>query len=286
MKLNKDVLKKIKHVEIHTRRLLSGTMVGDYSSAQKGTGLEFDQIRDYQMGDDVRFIDWSASARNNKLLVKQFIEERNRTVMLLVDLSGSTFFGSSQLLKSEVISEVASILALVADYGKDHIGALLFSDEVEKVIPPSRGKKHVHMLMEDLFTSKPSGKTSLNNALKRLMSLQKQDAIVFIISDFLATGYERLLKIAARKHDVIAVRCIDLREETFPFKAFVSIKDAETGIETELETGAHDLELFLKEYHLKTESTMKKCGVDILDVQTNRPFMGEIVRFFRKRMRY
>ena len=286
MKLSKDVLQKIKQIEIHTRRLLSGTMIGDYSSAQKGTGLEFDQIRDYQMGDDVRFIDWNASARNNKLLVKQYIEERNRTIMLLVDVSGSTSYGSTPLLKSQVITEVASILALVSDYGKDHIGALLFADEVEKVIPPARGRKHVHLLMEHLLTQQSSGATSIKSALERLVSGHKQDSVVFIISDFFDSGYEKLLKIAARKHDVIAVRCLDPREKSFPLKGFLAVKDPETDLEAEIEIGASDVEAFLKEHRLKTASTLKKCGVDLLEVQTDRPFMGEIIRFFRKRMRY
>lgn len=185
MKLDKEILQKIKQIEIQTRRLLSGSQVGDYSSAQKGSGFEFDQIREYQVGDDVRFIDWNSSARSNKILVKQYIEERNRTIMLLVDHSESTFFGSSRFLKSQVIAQIASVLALVADYGKDHVGALLFTDEVTSVIPPKRGRQHVREIMGHVLSTPAAGKTSLTCVLKRLIELQKRDAVVFIISDFM-----------------------------------------------------------------------------------------------------
>lgn len=286
MKLSKEVLQKIKHIEIQTRRLLSGNLVGDYSSAQKGRGLEFDQIREYQMGDDVRFIDWKASARNNKILVKQYIEERNRTVMLLVDQSASTFYGSTDQIKAEVIAQVASVLALVGDCGKDHVGALLFADQVTKVFPPSRGRKHVHAIMEHLFSQKPTGKTSLKSALERLISLQKSDAIVFIVSDFFDTGYEKLLKIASRKHDVIAVRCLDRREQLLPSFGFLPVVDPETGEHAVLQTKSKKLNNFLQEYEQETTSLLKRCGVDLLDVQANKPFVGDIIRFFRRRMMY
>ena len=286
MKLSKDVLQKIKQIEIHTRRLLSGSMIGDYSSAQKGSGLEFDQIREYQMGDDIRFIDWNASARANKFLVKQYIEERNRTVMLLVDISGSSFFGSTPLLKSEVMFEVASVLALVADCGKDHVGALLFADEVKRVIPPSQGRKHVHMIMEKLLTQKSSGGTSIKKVLERLVAGHKHDSIVFIISDFLDTGYEKLLKIAAKKHDVIAVRCSDPREHSFTMQGALQIQDPETGELAEITMHSKELELFLKKHHAQTELLLKRCGVELLDIATDRPFIGEVMRFFRRRMRY
>jgi uncharacterized protein (DUF58 family) len=286
MKLSKKVLQKVKQIEIQTRRLLSGTQIGDYSSAQKGTGLEFDQIREYQMGDDVRFIDWNASARNNKILVKQYIEERNRTIMLLVDQSASTFYGSSDQLKSEVINQIASVLALVAECGKDHVGALLFADEVTQVIPPKRGRRHVHEIMERIFTQKPTGKTSLKNALERLIMLQKQDAIVFVISDFFDTGYEKVLKIASRQHDVVAVRCLDKREQTIPNCGFVPVLDPETGQEGMIDTQGKRLNQYLNDHQQQTVSTLRKCGTELLDVHVERPFVGDIIRFFRRRMMY
>lgn len=286
MKLSKEVLQKIKQIEIQTRRLLSGTQIGDYSSAQKGTGLEFDQIREYQMGDDVRFIDWNSSARSNKILVKQYIEERNRTIMLLVDQSASTFYGSGDYLKSEIIAQVVSVLALVADCGKDHIGALFFRDEVTRVIPPKRGLKHVHAIMESAFAQKVGGTTSLKQALERLSSVQKKDAIVFILSDFFDTGYEKLLKIVARQHDVIAVRCLDEREEVLPECGFLPVRDSETGQEGMVQTNSKVVNNFLQEHKKNTVSTLRRCGVELLDIHVDRPFVGDIIRFFRRRMMY
>ena len=286
MKLNKEILQKIKHIEIQTRRLLSGSLVGDYSSAQKGSGMEFDQIREYQQGDDIRFIDWNATARSGKLLVKQYIEERNRNVMLLVDSSGSTLFGSTQHLKSEIIAQVASVLALVADCGKDHVGALLFSEQVNKMVAPKRGRQHIHHLMEQFFSYQGEGKTSLENVLKKLIDVQKQKSIVFIISDFLDNGYEKLLKIAARKHDVIAVRCNDPREVELPEFGFLPVQDSETGEQVTLKTSKSIISKTLQQHHKQTEDMLKRSGVEVMDISFDKPFVGDIIRFFRRRMMY
>lgn len=286
MKLSKEVVQKIKQIEIHTRRLLRGTQVGDYRSAQKGTGLDFDQIREYQLGDDVRFIDWNASARSDSLLVKQYRQERNRTVMLLVDQSASTLFGSDELLQSEVIAQIASILALVAECGKDAVGALLFADQVIKTIAPGRGRQHVHVIMEYLFTQNPSGTTNIASALEKLLAVQKQQAIVFIISDFLSDGYEKLLKIVAQKHELIAIRCLDPRQKTFKNCGMLAVQDPETGESGLLQTGSQQFNTLLAEQAYATESLLKKCGVELLDITIDRPFIGEIIRFFRKKMVY
>jgi uncharacterized protein (DUF58 family) len=286
MKLTQEVPNKIKQIEIQTRRLLSGTQVGDYSSAQKGSGLEFDQLREYQLGDDVRFIDWNASARTNKILVKQYIEERNRTIILLVDQSASTFYGSAISLKSDVIAQVASVLALVADYGKDNIGALLFSDQVKQVIPPRSGRKHVHNLMESFLSQEPAGKTSLKIALERLIALQKKDAIVFILSDFFDTGYENLLKIAAKKFDVIAVRCLDKLENKFDAAGFLTIEDPETHEQVTINTDSRLLHNFLQQEQQAIAENLKACGVELIDIRTNRSFIPDIIRFFKRRMMY
>lgn len=286
MKLTQEVLNKIKQIEIQTRRLLSGTQVGDYSSAQKGSGLEFDQLREYELGDDVRFIDWNASARTSKVLVKQYIEERNRTIILLVDQSASTFYSSEIYLKSDLIAQVASVLALVADYGKDHVGALLFSDQVKQVIPPRSGRKHVHSLMESFFSKQPSGKTSLKNALERLIAMQKKDAIVFILSDFLDTDYENLLKIAAKKFDVVAIRCLDQLETHFNIAGFLTIEDPETHQQVTINTAAKPLHNFLEQEQQAVGANLRACGVELIDIQTSRPFIPDIIRFFKRRMMY
>ncbi len=285
MRLNQEVLRKIRHIEIQTRRLLRGTLIGDYSSAQKGSGLEFDQLREYQVGDDVRFIDWNASARSDKILVKQYIEERNRTVMILVDCSASMLYGSSEHLKSQICAQIASVFALVADYGKDTVGAILFADTVKAVVPPKRGRQHVHAIMETLFLAVPSGTTSLQSALERLMSLQKKDAIIVIVSDFFGQGYEKTLKVVARHHEVIAVKCTDPREQQLPECGYLPVVDPETGHTGVVATGS-GINNLLRTHHETVNATIRACGVDILDLPIDRPFVGEIIRFFRRRMMY
>jgi len=285
MKLSKEVLQKVRNIEIHTRRLLSGTLIGDYSSAKKGSGLEFDQIRDYQEGDDVRFIDWKGTARQGKLLVREYIEERNRAIILVVDGSASTLFGSSEELKSQLFAQIASVLALVADYGKDHVGLILFSDQVETVIPPKSGRQHTHRIMETLFAHQPAGKTSFEGAFHRLIQMNRKDAMVFVISDFIAQqGYERLLRIVCKKYDTIAVRCLDQRERELPRAGYLAVRDPETGEQGLIKAGSKDVAFYLKEWQKEVEFSLKKCGADLVDLEVQKPFMGELVRFCRQRM--
>lgn len=285
MKLSKEILQKVRNIEIHTRRLLSGTLIGDYSSAKKGSGLEFDQIREYQEGDDVRFIDWKGTARQDKLLVREYIEERNRVIMLVVDGSASTFFGSSEELKNEVFAQIGSVLALVADYGKDQVGLILFSDQVQTVIPPKNGRQHTRLIMETLFAHQPAGLTSLEPAFQRLIQMNRKDAIVFLISDFVVpAGYEKLLRIVAKKYDTVAIRCLDQREQDLPNIGFLSVRDSETGATGLLKTGSKDLAMHMKEWYTEVGFTLKKCGAEVMDLEVQKPFMGELVRFCRQRM--
>jgi len=288
--LTPEVLKKIRQIEISTKRLLSGSFVGDFSSAKKGTGFEFDQIRDYQQGDDVRFIDWKASARANKFLVKQYIEERNRTVILAVDISSSGFYSSSKKLKFNVLSEIAAVLALVADYGKDMASLLLFSDHVEVFLPPARGRQHVHKIMERLFSYKPKNKeTRINSVLDRLAKLRRKDSIVFLLSDFIDQIDERKLHIVSKIYDLVAIRCLDDNEKSFPNVGFVNIEDIETGKMAVLDTrGKKDSQLrnFMG-YRMKNQDSLfKKYGIDYLSVSTKGSFISDIVLFFRRRMMY
>ena len=288
--LSKDVAKKVRQIEIHTRRLLNGALVGDNRSALKGTGLDFDQIREYQEGDDVRFIDWNSSARMNKLLVKQYIEERSRTIILAVDVSQSGLFSSSHTLKRDVMAEVAGVLALVADYGNDHVALLLFSDEVELFIPPSKGKAQIHVLMEKLFSFKPkSKKTNITSTLKHLALLKKKDAVVFLISDFVDTGFEKLLAVVAKKYDCIAVRCLDTHERGLPSVGFLTVEDSETGQLVTIDTRRADdgiLSHFFKKRISVQDTMFKKYGIDCLELSNKPVFIGDIIRFFRRRMRY
>lgn len=284
MKLSKEVLQKVKNIEIRTRRLLSGTQLGDYSSARKGSGLEFDQLREYQPGDDIRFIDWNSSARQDKVMIREYIEERNRTIMLVVDGSGSQFYGSSNQLKQDLVAQVASVLAIIADSSKDFVGLILFEDEVKTVIPAKRGRKHIHTLMEELFAHQGTQKTSIKKALERLIIMNKKDMVVFLLSDFIDTGYEKLLKIVCRKYDTIAVRCLDKCEQDFPSVGYVQMVDSETGEQGLIH--AKSLPGIFQTRLKETDDLLKKCGAELLTLETTQPFVGQLVRFFRQRMLY
>jgi len=286
-KLPSDLLAKIRYLEIHTRRLLSGMQVGDYSTALKGSGLEFDQIRDYQEGDDIRFIDWNSSARMNKLLVRQYLEERNRIVLLVVDISDSTHFGSSDSLKSEVIAHIAGVLALVADYGKDCVGLLLCSDVVEAYIPPKRGRKHVHHIIRTLFEHRPiSKRTSLNVALDHLMQHVSQKAMVIVVSDFIDSGYEKLLMTASRRYDLTAIRCLDSLEKQFPSVGFITACDAEGKELLPFLDTRHRLSDYLRERVAEQNLMFVRAGIDLFDCTPQISFMGDLVKFFRRRLMY
>ena len=284
MKLSKEVLQKIKNIEIHTRRLLSGTQLGDYSSARKGSGLEFDQLREYQPGDDIRFIDWNSSARQDKVMVREYIEERNRTIMLVVDGSGSQFYGSSNQLKQDLVAQVASVLAISADSCKDFVGLILFEDEVKTVLPPKRGRRHVHALMEKVFTHQGSKKTSIKKALERLIVMNQKDMVVFLLSDFIDADYEKLLKIVCRKYETIAICSLDACEKDFPSVGYVQMVDPETGEQGVIHSSS--LSTILQSRLKETENLLKKCGAELLTLETTQPFAGQLVRFFRQRMLY
>ncbi|MDP3889147.1 MAG: DUF58 domain-containing protein [bacterium] len=286
--LSQDIIRKIRHLEIYTKRLLSGSLVGDSRSARKGTGFEFDQIREYQVGDDVRFIDWKATARANQLLVKEYIEERSRVVLLVVDISGSSYFTSSEQLKYEVMAQVASVLALAADYGNDGVGLLLFSDEVELFIPPRRGRLQVHTIMEKLFRHKSQKTgTDLGCALERLAQLKRNDTIVFLISDFIGSYSTKYLPIIAKKYDTVAIRCLDKNEYTFPSVGFITVSDIETGQQVMIDSrNKKALASFLKNRIVDQDRLFKGYGVDVLDVSGETPFMGNLIRFFARRMNY
>lgn len=307
--LSHEILTKIKHIEIYTRRILNNTLSGDSRSAVKGTGFEFDQIREYQLGDDVRYIDWKSSVRMNTLLTKQYIEERSRTVILAVDCSGSTFFSSQEDLRFDTIARMASVLALVAEYGKDHVGLLMFSDTVELFIPPKRGRMHTRMIMERLFhfaqyqtfssmdiseENKPRSRmqtgTDLNVAFEYLARRGITKSLVFMISDFIAERpFTKYMGIIAKKHDLVAIRCLDAHERNFPSVGFLPVQDSETGeislLDTRGKQGAR-LNALLAERVAEQNHVFKQHGVDVLDVRIDQSFMGELVCFFRRRMMY
>jgi len=282
-----DIARVIKQIEITTRRLLSGSLVGDSRSALKGSGLEFDQIREYQQGDDVRFVDWRATARAGKLLVKQYIEERNRTVLVAVDCSASLTFASGEMSKQELMAQVASVLALTADYGKDQVGLLLFTDEVECFIPPARGRYHVRAIMEALFSHKSlSKKTRLAAAVEKISQLKRSDMIVFLLSDFIDDQCDKELAILAHRYDVVAMRCKDAREGFMPACGLLSLCDCETGQDVFVDTRDAKFNTLLRERDEAVSRLLRKLRIDSLDLAPQDDFWQDLITFFRRRMRY
>ena len=284
MKLNPDILQKVRSVEIHTRRLLSGTLIGDHSSAKKGFGLDFDQLRDYQVGDDVRHIDWNSTARSDRTLVREYTEERNRTIMLVVDGSASMKYGSSDELKSDIAAQVGSVLALVADYSRDNVGMVLVGNNTKQVVPPKRGRAHVHYIMETLFMHQPKGKVSLEKGLADVLRMNRKDMIVFVISDFLTAGYESVLKMISKRHETILIHCFDPLEVALPNCGLLPIQDPETGDMIVISTGSKELNHFLKKQQYDIEDLCKRSKVERLSLQIDQPFIGQLIRFFRMRM--
>ncbi len=287
--INAEVSKKIKHIEIIARRLLSGSMVGDSRSAIKGSGLEFDQIREYQIGDDVRFIDWNSSARMNTLLIKQYIEERSRTIYIAVDISASTFFGSSIESKSDVLAQLASLLSLIAHYGKDKVGLILFTNEIKKVIPPALGMNHVHRIMQELFTLQidKQAQTNVGVAFEYLAKLKQRDIVAFVLSDFISPDFDKQLGAAAYRHEIIAVVCRDTVETQFPSVGFIQMQDIETKAIQIFDTrNAKKMNAMIHDEYQAQLTTLKKRGTDILLLNPQHEWMGSVVRFFRRRMRY
>jgi uncharacterized protein (DUF58 family) len=279
---------QIKRMEIITRKLFNGVMGGVARSALKGSGFDFDQIRDYQMGDDVRFIDWGASLRTDKLLVKEYRQERNRTIFLLVDSSASVLYGSDTKARQDVIAHIASALALAANWGKDTVSLLIFSDEIELFIPPAQGLLHVRLIMEKLFSMTPARKkTDIGKALKKMLAYKKRGATVFLVSDCIEqydAVTKKIVPLAAKHHDLVVIRCLDPREHTFPSVGFLAIKDPETGTEYTVDT--RDMNRLVGERLADQTRFFQQHGIPYLDITINQEFLPALIHFFRRRMMY
>lgn len=284
---------QIRRIKINTRRIMQNVLSGDYISAFKGSGLEFDQIREYNMGDDIRFIDWNSSAKMNKIMVKQFIEERDRTIIIAIDISGSTNYSSTPDLRRNYIAQLAGTLAFIAQESKDKVGVLFFSDRIEKWIPPSKGNVHIGSIIEHIFSLQPTSlKTDLSEPLKFLINLKKRNAVVFMISDWIAlnTDYTKLLSMANVEYDFIAVRMLDEREHSFPDVGFIEIQDPESGETVTLDTRKHhkttkNVNLFLGAHAAAGKQLFEKHTIDFLDLTIGRPFVKNLATFFHKRIR-
>lgn len=286
--LSPELLKTIKKIQVKTNHMVNDIMAGEYVSAFKGRGMEFSEVREYQPGDDVRLIDWNVTARMNQPFIKEFIEERELTLMLLVDVSSSGSFGSDQKFKNEIAAEVASIIAFAAIKNNDKIGLIIFSDKIEHHIPPKKGKAHIWNIIRTILSFKPEGKgTNLALPLEYLLKIQKKKATTFLISDFQDTNYEQQLKLANQKFDLIAINIIDPREETLPDVGMVFLEDLETG--KTLLVNTHDPQM-LKE-HQKRCSQKKQdrkkffnsIGIDTIEIFTNKSLTDPIIKYFKFR---
>lgn len=284
----KELLKKVRKIEIKTRRLSDHIFSGEYHTSFKGRGMTFSEVRQYQFGDDVRAIDWNVTARYNEPYVKVFEEERELTMMLMVDISGSESFGTKNQLKSEIVTEIAATMAFSATQNNDKIGLILFSDQIELFIPPKKGKSHVLRIIRELIEFEPkSRKTDLSQALKFLSGVQKKKAIVFVISDFMTADYEQTLKIAGKKHDLTGVRVYDVREETMPNLGMVSMEDAETGEIMVVNTNSKAVRLeYEKNYQDNVKyfkETFSKCGSGTVSTRVDESYVTKLLGYFKAR---
>jgi uncharacterized protein (DUF58 family) len=285
----KDLIKKVRKIEIKTRRLSDHIFSGEYHTSFKGRGMTFSEVRQYQFGDDIRAIDWNVTARYNEPYVKVFEEERELTMMLMVDISGSESFGTKNQTKSEIVTEIAATMAFSATQNNDKIGLILFTDQIELYIPPKKGKSHVLRIIRELIEFQPkSKKTDLSQALKFLSSTQKKKAIVFVISDFMVDDdYEKTLKIAAKKHDITGVRVYDIREEKMPNIGMVEMEDAETGEVLVVNTGIKKARLsYEKQYQDKVnyfKDIFSKCGSGTVNTRVDESYVTKLLGYFKSR---
>ena len=285
----KELLKKVRKIEIKTRRLSDHIFSGEYHTSFKGRGMTFSEVRQYQYGDDIRAIDWNVTARYNEAHVKVFEEERELTMMLMVDISGSESFGTKSQLKSEIVTEIAATMAFSATQNNDKIGLILFTDQIELYIPPKKGKPHVLRIIRELIEFKPkSNKTDISQALRFLSSTQKKKAIVFMISDFITDDdYEKTLKIASKKHDITGVRVYDVREEKMTNIGLVAMQDAETGVTEWVNTNSKTVRFEYEKYYNKKVNYFKdifsKCGSGTVSSRVDESYVTKLLGYFKSR---
>jgi uncharacterized protein (DUF58 family) len=285
----KELLKKVRKIEIKTRRLSDHIFSGEYHTSFKGRGMTFSEVRQYQFGDDVRAIDWNVTARYNEPYIKVFEEERELTMILMVDVSGSESFGTKSQMKNEIVTEIAATMAFSATQNNDKIGLILFSDQIELYIPPKKGKSHVLRIIRELIEFKPkSQKTDLAMVLKFLSSVMKKKAIVFMISDFMTNqGYEQTLKIASKKHDITGIRVFDVREEKMPDIGMVHMLDAESGQTALINTGSKSVRMnYEKAYREKVnyfKETFSKCGSGVVNTRVDESYVTKLLGYFKSR---
>ncbi|MFM7015270.1 MAG: DUF58 domain-containing protein [Bacteroidota bacterium] len=283
-----ELLKRVRKIEIKTKGLSSQIFSGEYHSAFKGRGMAFSEVREYVEGDDVRNIDWNVTARFGHPYIKVFEEERELTVMLLVDVSESGMFGSTTQMKRELITELTATLAFSAIQNNDKAGVIFFSDKIEKYIPPKKGKSHILRIIRELIDFKPASKgTDISLALKYLNNMIKKRCIAFVISDFMDAGFDDAIKVSSKKHDLAALRIFDPREEEMPNIGLVRFKDAETGFVTVMDTSdantRNNYRLFYQQTARQTTELLNKSGVDHVAIRTDQSYVKPLMNLFKQR---
>jgi len=286
--LTKELLKQVRQIEIRTKGLVNQVFSGEYHSVFKGRGMEFSEVREYQFGDDIRNIDWNVTARLGHPYIKVFEEERELTVMLIVDLSGSLMFGSVSKTKQRIAAELSAILAFSALKNNDKVGLILFTDKIEKFVPPRKGRKHVLRIIREVLSFEPEGKsTNLKGALEYMNNAIKKKSIAFLISDYMDEGYEKILGIVGRKHDLIGIVLDDIREKEIPNIGLVKLTDSETGDERWIDTSSKRVRTQMifnrKEKEKLRKSLFIKSRLDSIEVTTGSNYIQPLVQFFRRR---
>ncbi|KPM33030.1 Hypothetical protein I595_1457 [Croceitalea dokdonensis DOKDO 023] len=284
----KELLKKVRKIEIKTRRLSDHVFGGEYHSTFKGRGMTFSEVRQYQFGDDVRAIDWNVTARYNEPFVKVFEEERELTMMLMVDVSGSEYFGTTQQFKKSVITEISATLAFSAMQNNDKVGLILFSNEVELFIPPKKGKSHVLRIIRELIEFQPKNhQTNIAEALKFLRNVMKKKAIVFVLSDFMCDDYDNTIRVAGNKHDVTGIRVYDPKEEEIPNLGIIQVEDNETGKLQLVNTASKKVRKAYRNYYMDRVNYFKdafaKSGSGVIDCRVDESYVKKLLGYFKRR---
>lgn len=286
----KEILKQIRNIEIRTGKLVNDIFAGQYESVFKGRGMEFSEVREYQPGDDIRTIDWNVTARFAHPFVKKFVEERELTIMLLVDMSASGKFGTCKKFKSEIIAEISAILAFAALKNNDKVGTIIFTNKIEKFIPPKKTRTHILRIIREILYFQPQNKsTDLNCGLEYLNEVTKRKVIVFLISDFIDKGYEKMLKITNKRHDLIALTIIDPREQNLPSIGIIELEDLETGKTTLIDTSDNSFRNNFFSQQAETikrrEQIFNRIQLDNIKIFTDESYIQPLIKFFQLRTR-
>ncbi len=293
MSVENDILKRVRKIEIKTRGLSNEIFAGKYHTAFRGRGMSFSEVREYRAGDDVRDIDWNVTARSRKPHIKVYEEERELTMMLVVDVSGSRMFGSNELLKKNVITEIAAVLAFSAAQNNDKVGCIFFSDRVEKFIPPKKGRQHILMIIRELVGFKPEGRgTSLSEPLRFLSAVSKKRTTAFLLSDFMdseadAVAFEEALKITSGRHDLVGIRVYDQREQELPDVGILELEDAESGKKVWIDSSSRRVrEAYANDWarrNQRIETVLKQNRVDTATVDTDEDYVKALIKLFKQR---